>query len=282
MPAKVLTNLESIGDMVGALSGVSEGLDDQSYMEGLIRSAHGKAATAFDLAAAATARTGQMTHVYEYGVSGITRGQPRFADPTAIEARLYVHTLLGRGGEMDIAYSFRPARQPNPAPTPEDTGVDSRYLSRLSGRKYFFYNKALVMETGRPVSIKPKNGNFLFVPFYGEPSPDPTNNRGYMMWDSKRHGPLQARPGMSTKGQFTSFWMAWWNASGSKIMFADMEKSVTMDIDIAMAEAARKANSEAMKPAQETSVPRAFASAKTLFSRLFKTNTGKRMKRKTR
>lgn len=276
MPAEVLSNLEAIGDMVGALAGMSEGLDDQMYMDGLIQSAHGKAATAFDIAAAATAKTGHLTHVYEYGVAGITRGQPRITDPTSQRARLYVHTLLGEGGTKDIAYTFRPATQPNPDPTPEDTGVDSEYISRLSGRRYFFYNKALVMETGRVVSIKAKNGNYLFVPFYGEPPADPTNQRGYMMWDSSRHGPLMSRPGKNTKGSFTNFWMTWWESSGSKMMFADMEKSVTMDIEIAMAEAAKRSASESMKPVQETNVVGAMATTKAIFNRIFKAATSKR------
>lgn len=282
MTARILSNFEAIGDMIGALSGMNDALDSETYMDGLIRSAHGKAATAFDIAAAATAKTGNITHVYEYGVMGITRGQPRMADPTAPNARLYVHTLLGRGGTQDIAYTFRPATQPNPEPTPEDTGVDSEYLSRLSDRKYYFYNKALVMETGRVVHIKPKNGEFLFVPFYGEPSRDPTNNRGYMMWDSKRHGPLFNRPGASSKGQFTTLWMNWWSSAGSKIMFEQMDKSVSMDIDIAMAEATKRANAEGLKPVQTTDMMAAIASARTLFGRIFKAATSKRMGVKTR
>jgi hypothetical protein len=281
MPAEILTNLEAIGDMIGALSGIGSGLDEQAYMEGLIKSAHGHAATAFDIAAAATAKTGHMTHVYEYGVMGITRGEPRFADPTLPNARLYVHTLMGEGGNMDIAYTFRTARQPNPKPTPEDTGVDSRYLSLLSGRKYYFYNKALVMETGRVVTIKPKNGNFLFVPFYGEPSRDPTNNRGYMMWDSSRHGPLFARPGASSKGQFTAFWMNWWEAAGGKIMYEQMEKTVTADIEIAMAEATKRAQAESMKPVQSTNMLGAINTAKTIFNRIFRTATAKRKAKNT-
>lgn len=282
MSAEVLTNLEVIGDMVGALTGVAEALDDEAYMDGLIKAAHGKAANAFDMAAAATAKTGRLTHVYEYGVMGVTRGEPRLADPTAVNARLYFHTLLGHGGNQDIAYSFRTAHQPNPKPTPEDTGVDSVYLSKLSDRKYYFYNKALVMETGRVVHIKPQNGNFLFVPFYGEPTPDPTNNRGYMMWDSKRHGPLNARPGASTKGTFQAFWMSWWESAGSAMMFEQMEKSVTMDIDIAMAEAAKRTKSETMKPVQTTSVAGAVASARTMFNKLFKSTTTKRRSTETR
>jgi hypothetical protein len=281
MPAELLANFEAIGDMVGALSGIATGIDEAAYMDGLIKSAHGKAATAFDMAAAATAKTGRITHVYEYGVAGITRGDPRLGDPTAPNARLYVHLLVGEGGMKDITYTFRPAHQPNPTPTPEDTGVNSEYLARLSGRRYYFYNKAFVMETGQVVTIKPKNGNFLFVPFYGEPSRDPTNNRGYMMWDSSRHGPLFNRPGASSKGQFTSFWMNWWIGAGGKMMEVDMEKSVTMDIDLAIAEASRRVKAARFKPVQTTNMPGAIATAKAMFNRIFASRTAKREETKT-
>lgn len=281
MPAELLSNLEAIGDMVGALSGIGSAIDEESYMAGLIKSAHGKAATAFDVAAAATAKTGHITHVYEYGVMGITRGQPRISDPTAPNARLYIHTLLGLGGSQDIGYTFRPARQPNPEPTPEETGVDSEYISRLSNKKYYFYNKAFVIETGRVVNIKPQHGDFLFVPFYGQPSRDPTNNRGYMMWDSRRKGPLYNRPGISSKGQFQSLWMNWWGSAGSEIMFVQMEKSVTMDIDIAMAEATKRTEAAKMKPVQTVNMPGAISSAKALFNKIFKTSTVKRNETKT-
>lgn len=281
MPAEVLSNLESIGDLIGALSGISAGLDDEIYMEGIIKSAHGHAATAFDIAAAATAKTGRINHVYEYGVMGITKGLPKFADPTDPRARLYLHELIGAGGNQDIAYTFRPATQPNPAPTPEDTGVDSKYLSKLSKKKYYFYNRAFVMETGRVVEIKPQNGNFLFVPFYGEPSRNPLYTRGHILWDASKKGPLYARPGASTRGEFEGFWMNWWGAAGSKIMYTEMEKYVTMDIESAMLEA-KRASVEAMKPVQESNILGAVASAKALFGKIFKARTAKRMETKTK
>lgn len=282
MPAKVMSNLESIGDMIGALAGMSEGLDDQLYLEGLIKSAHGKAATAFDVAAAATAKTGRFNHVYEFGTAGVTRGATRFADPTSEGARLYVHHLTGHGGEQDIGYTFRPALQPNPTPTPENTGVDEKYLSKLSNRKYYFWNKAYVMETGMPVTIKPQNGNFLFVPFYGRPSPNPMYNRGHIMWNASKLGPLHARPGRSSKGEFTQFWMGWWSAMGSEIIQREMEKNVTMDIELAMAEAMKSSQSETLKSITQTNVAGASAKAKALFSKIFKAKSAKRREKVTK
>lgn len=279
---EVLTNLEAVGDMVGALVGMSEGLDDQAYMDGIIKAAHGRAATAFDAAAAATAKTGRIAHVYEYGVMGITKGMPKFADPTDLQARLYVHTLTGAGGNQDIGYTFRPAKQPNPKPTTLSTGVSSIYLNKLSNRKYYFYNKAFVMETGMTVQIKPDRGNFLFVPFYGEPSMDTANNRGYMMWDARRKGEITARPGQQSEDSFTKFWLAWWTAAGSSIMSDVMEEYVTIDTEAAMAEATKRANAESMKTTRETSLTSAASSTMAWVNRMFKARSAKRRETKTR
>lgn len=272
MSAEVLSNLESIGELVGSLKGIQLGLEEDDYIEGLIRQAHGKASNAFNVAAAATAGAGYLSHVFEYGVPGITPGPPRFADPTAPEARLYEHTLVGRGGQMDIGYTFRPAVVRNPQPTTARTGVPSRYLAKLSKRKYVFWNRAYVMETGETVDIVPKSNGLLFVPFYGEPSMN-GGNRGYMMFP----GSVSLQPGKNTKGQFTSFWLRWWASSGNEIIEQDMRKSVMLDLERAMAKAAENAQTETVKPVQATNIAgaatQAMAYTKKFFS-MFRKDTG--------
>ena len=47
---KVMSNLEAIGDAVGALSGMADGLDEDQYLGSIIEQAHGVAANAFDVA----------------------------------------------------------------------------------------------------------------------------------------------------------------------------------------------------------------------------------------
>jgi hypothetical protein len=279
---EVLTNLEAVGDMVGAFLGISEGLTEQAYMDGLIRQAHGKASNAFNMAAVATARAGALSHVFEFGTEGITRGPGKYPDGTDPRARLWIHTLTGPGGTKDIGYTFRPAKERNPQPTTADTGVASKYLSRLSKRKYVFWNKAYVMETGRPVAIRAKNSDFLFVPFYGEPPTDPSYTRGFLMWDSKRYGPIINRPGRSTKGSFTKFWMGWWASEGGSIMQTEMEKSVTMDIEKVIAEMGKKMAAESMKPVEAVNIAATAASSKSFFGRLFSAANSKRRSIRTR
>ena len=269
MKAKSLNNLESIGDMVGALSGISDGLDEDKYIERIIQQAHGKAANAFDAAAAGAARAGALAHVFEYGTAGITPGIPKFPDPTRPEARLWEHRIIGQGGVQQISYAFRPALNRNPQPTTASTGVPSKYLRRLSKRKYVFWNKAFVMETGRTVEIKAKNGDFLFVPFYGKASSNPMNRRGYMMWNSKRQGPLTNTPGAHTKGKFTAFWLGWWAAEGSNNMETDMRRQITTDITAAERQMQLRTLRAPLKPASAVNVHGAAARARSAINKMF-------------
>lgn len=267
MKAQMMNNLEAVGDMIGSLKGIADGLESDVYMEGLIEEAHGKAANAFDLAAASAGAAGHMTHAWEFGTAGITAGPVRFPDPVAPSARLWEHWMVGNGGNQDIGYSFRPALNRNPRPTVASTGVPSKYLAKLSNRKYIFWNKAYVMETGQTVEITPKSGNLLFIPFYGQPAMD-GSKRTFMMFP----GNAQLRPGRSSKGTFTSFWMSWWAHSGNEIIEHDMEKNVTIDLAKAEAEAAKKAAAQAMmKPAAAVNVLGVSAKARSLARRVFGT-----------
>jgi len=249
----VLSNLDSIGEMVGSLMGMSQGLNESDYVDGLIRQAHGVASHEFDLAAVATAKTGHLQHVFEYGVPGVTQGTPVGVLPTAPEARLYEHVLVGGPETKDIAYVFRPATQRNPRPSTANTGIASKYVAKLSRRKYIFYNKAEVMESGRTIELHAKNGDALFVPFKG-PSKNPNNRRGYMMWNTATQGPLKVTPGRTSKGEFTSFWFSWWSDSGAGILEEDMRATVLADIEKAILSAEMKSNAHRVKPLSQTSI----------------------------
>lgn len=272
--AKVLNNLESVGDMMGSLEGISEGMDSKEYMQSLIEQAHGQASNAFDVAAAATAAAGHLQHVYEFGVTGITQGKPKFPNPLDQSARLWIHTIRGQGGQQDIGYTFRPAFNRNPQPTTASTGVPSKYLRKLSRRKYVFWNKAFVMETGQTVINKAKRGDFLFVPFNGKPAQDTNNKRGFVLWNSNRLGPIQTVPGQTTKGTFTAFWLRWWGSQGQEIIEDSMRQQLSIDIRKANEAAARKAEALAMKPVQSVNPVAASNKAKAReYKKFVATNT---------
>lgn len=271
MSAKVVTNLESLGDLIGSLKGMGDAMERDEYIDSLVRQAHETASKDFDIATAATAGAGFLTHMFEFGVPGITPGKARFSDPTAPEARLWVHKFHGGGGKYDASFTFRPAMQPNPRPTVASTGVSSKYLAKLSRRKQVFWNKAYVMETGQTVSIKAKNSDFIFVPFRGEASRDPKNKKGFVMYNTTKLGPITAQPGRNSKGSFTAFWTNWWNSAGSTIMETNVNQKVKADVSKAGTEMTRTAANTGMKPVQTTNIQSAVNTSRARMKKNFGT-----------
>jgi hypothetical protein len=268
MSAKILSNLASVSDMIGVLEGMSEGMDSDLYVEQLIQEAHKKVVDRFDEDAAATAATGRFTHMYEFGTAGITRGRPTHADPTAPDARLYTHKITGRGGNQNIWFDYRPALTRNPQPTTASTGVPSKYLRKLSKRKYIFWNKAPVMELGLEVEIKSNRGDkgLIFVPTPGENSP-----RQFVMFPTKGTAnarPISATPGRNSAGSFRTFWLMWWNSSGAMLLEEEMREDVARDLMRASAEAEKRAKATAMTPVQTTSVTGTWKKAKAIGKKL--------------
>lgn len=244
--ATVVTNLDALGKVIGAVNGL-EGLNEDLYMNSIIKIAHKKAANAFDIAAAATAAAqGNMSHMYEYGVPGITRGPARFTSGSQKAAHLYVHTLDQRHEGSTINYVFRPAEIPNPRWTTKDTGVPSRFLKKLSNKKYLFKNRAFVTETGRSVNIAPKDGGkYLFIPFgpgVAPKNPDsPTAKYGFTYYNYETKGPLKVKPGRTNVGAFSKFWTAWWSTEGQYKLTESMQADVLEDFDKALGAAAASA-----------------------------------------
>jgi hypothetical protein len=240
--ASLYSNFEALGELLGGLSGIAEGMDTDTYLGGVIRQAHSEATNIFDQAAAATAKTGRLQHVYEYGTTGVTTGRPTFK-ATDQAARLWVHEIGGQGKNQIFGFFFRPATQPNPQPTTASTGVASKYLRKLSRRKHIFRQKAMIIESGAQVTIKPKNGNLLFVPFYGEPATNPRNTRGFAM--SK--GPITMTPGATSQGTFTAFWEAFWASQGNVAMGEAMTKTITKDVNMAVSQVEARAQAAGRK-----------------------------------
>lgn len=277
--SKVLTNLNGLGVLLGGLEGLTEAEND-AYMGSVIRAAHRKTTNIFDLVAAATARAGVIQHMWEYGTPGITQGRPEHTDPTTPDARLYVHQINGRGPVQDIGFGFRPAKTRNPNPTVANTGVSSKYLQKLSKRKHVFWNKAMVMETGQEVTIAPKNGRFLFIPFRGEGSETVGNKKNFVLWDAMKLGPITVQPGRQVAGNFTSFWFSWWNSEGERVMSSAMLEDVNYDIAVAIQKTEARAQAEGRKltRAESASVRYAYKRSQKLTEAMFKQFTQEKLR----
>lgn len=237
MKSTFVSNLDALGKVIGAVSAMDEGYNQQ-YINSVIRAAHGKTKTAFDIAAAAAAQaSGNMSHMYEYGVPGITRGPAMFTSGAEDTAHLYVHTLDTRHDGATINYVFRPAVVRNPRPTTEYTGVPSRFLKKLSRRKYVFKNRAFITETGKSVSI---SGNpYLFIPFGKDGPRNPNNSNAkynFMFYNTEIRGPIKARPGRKNRGAFSAFWASWWAGEGSKKLSKSMEDDIVEDFNKIMSD----------------------------------------------
>lgn len=250
-------NFDVIAEIAGTVQGASLAEREQIYLDGLATHAHTSASIEFDREAAAMGAAGGLRHVYEFGVAGITPGTPRVGDPTSAAARLWIHQLTGDRGDYEVRYTFRPATIPNPRPTTASTGVPSKYLARLSRRKYLFWNKAYVMETGSAVKIGGVNGPLIFVPFYGQPPEDGKNTKGYMMFNTHTHGKLISDPGRNSAGKFQAFFETWWGSIGQEHMVNYVETAIPADT----AEVIKMAQARAAKQKPEPTVSAAKSSA---------------------
>lgn len=230
----IRVDFSGITDIIGNMEGIADGAESDAYLGGLIDAAHRVASLEFDVDAASVAYTGNMTHMYEFGTRGITRGQVKFPDPTAPEARLWVHNLVGSGRSREIGFIIREAFAPNPRPSATFYGVDNAVIRRLSRRKYTFRWKARVIEQGESVQIKPQEKPFNFVPFYGKPARNPKySGRGYVFRPIEGRAPMESNPGEDSgaTGTFTAFWERWWATRGQELM--DGTASETFNKDVA-------------------------------------------------
>ena len=231
MKTNFLVDFSGITDLIGTIEGIVDGADDSAYMDGIINAAHNVASLEFDVDAAATAAAGNITHMYEFGTTGITRGQPRLGDPTSPEARLWVHNISGKGKTRDISFVYREAVVPNPKPSATFYGVPTSVIRKLSKRKYTFRNKAAVNELGLTVHIRPKEKPFNFVPFYGKGS-HLYPNRTYIFRPIEGRPPMKSTPGKESgmAGTFNTFWTTWWSSRGQELLQGDVSKTFNKDV----------------------------------------------------
>lgn len=229
---ELMVDFSQVENIIGTAEGIFDATASPGYIGDLIKAAHNVASKEFDVDAAASAGPANMSHVYEFGVQGITRGDVKFADPTAPEARLWVHAIKGGGNLQSISFAFRPAVVANPKPSAKFYGVSSAVISKLSRRKYVFKNKASVVEFGETVYIKPKEKTFNFVPFYGQPARNPMYTEGYIFRPISPGGPMESNPGTDSgmAGTFSNFWTGWWSGRGIELISGSANEHYDKDV----------------------------------------------------
>lgn len=232
-------DFSALADMIGTVQGAARVLNDSKFMDLLITRAHSEAAIQFDADAAAYAvATGTLGHMYEWGTAGInTARATRRMDPLSQGAKLWRHTLTGTGSTKDAGFNFQPSVVPIPKPTTTATGVDRATLSTLKGGPYIFAAKAVIMESGTAVTIRPRGNNMLFLPFGKEGPRNPKYAGKTYIWT---RGPIRSVPGKTYAGNFSKFWLTWWNSEGDHVMTESIEQSVNMKMQTLLDSAGRR------------------------------------------
>lgn len=265
MAIKISTNLDTLVEHIGSYMGMADGIGQSQYLSELMDNAHRLTVPDFVKAAAAGAKQYNFTHMYEYGVRGITRGDSQTIDPLHQRARLWRDVMVGNGSRKTITFVYRNATQRVPKHTTAETGVAQEELDKLKlnqGKKYVFSHKAEVFEQGIDLTIFPKQRDGrLFVPLLsgvriGASTQDQA--RGFT-WAKKVH----INPGemSGATGQFSFFFYDWWGRTGNTLMTKRMDKEVVGHIRRKEAELATR-RSGALKPPQAIKVESIAAAAR--------------------
>lgn len=228
-----------LAEFVGTIQGAVKVLEDNSYMDLLLTRAHAEAAIQFDGDTAAYAlATNTLGHMYEWGTVGInTARTTRRMDPLSSGAKLWKHTFTGNGANKQAGFMFQPSVVPVPAPTVETTGVPLAQLRKLTGGPYVFSGKAAIMESGISVTIRPRGNNKLFVPFGKEGPRNPKYAGRTFIFHP---GPIRTVPGKNYAGNFSKFWMTWWNTEGDRMMTDSVQQSVDIKMQTLVDSIGRK------------------------------------------
>lgn len=227
-------NLEELAEAIGNYMGMADGIETPAYMDTILTRAYRTADRKFNTAAAVAAKPKHFTHMYEHNTAGVTAGDGTL-DPKRQASRLWRTELLGSGGHKVITYVFRPALRPNPpkkSGDPEVGDIDQKVLNLLKvnqNTKYVWRNRAEATEKNERIFIKAQEDGFLFIPVVQDlHNPKPYEEaRGYGI--RKQH---ISNPGEWTRGygQFTGFFLSWWETAGSKSVGDSLINYVNNDV----------------------------------------------------
>jgi hypothetical protein len=218
-------------DSIGTFEGMAESIKSPVYTDELLRVAHGVAEKEFNVMAAAQAATGSIAHMYEWGTQGINRGRSNMRpNPMDPRARLWTDVFIPSGLGGTLAFEFKPSIGIVPKPTTAATGISKDVIKKMSD--HVFHWKARVMEMGETVTIVPKQAKMLMIPIRNGMTPtsedyQSRNARGYVM----TKGPVTAQPGRNVAGNFSQFWLGFWESRGNEIMDQSIETMIREDFE---------------------------------------------------
>jgi hypothetical protein len=211
-------DISGLGASMGMVSGMGATIKTNRYADDVLKMTHAVLTEEFDLTMDVWARAAPdyFHHVYEWGTLGLPVG------------RLWKHDLVGHGASRSASWNWVASKRPVPSPqeradNPNDpmSQLDDEELSKFSGRRYFFYWKAPVMEYNTPVNIEPKNGKMIAFPVWDIEKPI-RFSKGLRVMDPG---------GQNTTGAFTAAWVGWWNTEAQKRFSEIVQPVLEKDLD---------------------------------------------------
>ncbi len=211
----VTSDMADVAYFIGNGLALTDVEKDNSYLNDVMRAAFGEAEEMFNQEAIALGRAGAISHMFEWGTVGINRHKTNMRpNPNSDVARLWETVFEGSGVHRSLSYYYRPSVAVVPKPTTRETGMSQSDISMLED--HVFWNKAQVFEEGWQVHISPVNSKFLILPFYKGVIPahaKPSDvKRGYTMTRKT----VTLRPGNNVAGNFTNFWLQFWEGRGNE------------------------------------------------------------------
>lgn len=241
----ITVDFEELYALLGAGYAISKIGSGSRYLSDLINAGYQRTEGDFNREVAAfAASTGKLGHMFEWGTVGINKSKSNMKpDPLSERARLWTPHFNYYRGTGTLSFTYRPSVGNVPKPTKAKTGIPGDVLAKL--KNHVFIHKAMVMEEGMPVTIKPKSDNKtkrLFVPriWKGE--------KGYDMFTKNTMPKISE----NTSGTFSTYFMAWWETVGNQMINEDVEKAFEQDLRMAM-EMIEKTNSRPSKPVKNAS-----------------------------
>jgi len=204
-------------ETLGAVQGILATADTKVFADDVVRIQASNLAGRFDgsVYRMAVMNKDRFHHVYEWSQIG----NPR--------AKLWRHRLEGTVGKRQMTFDFIPSVTNAPPMTPENTGVEQQYLSKLrKNGKYKFPNKARVFEYGIRTRIAPRHAQALFIPLRGKVykprSSDEDavadarriNKRGFLY---VKRPVEQDHSDQPTVGAFTKWYLTWIESNSERV-----------------------------------------------------------------
>lgn len=228
---EIFVNMSGAEKQVALLGAIADMGKDQEYQDALYDHAYAEADADFNRQAAALGATGSISHMFEWGTLGINRGRSNMRpNPLSERARLWKTVNMGRGLNRTVGFTFKPSLALVPKPTVKMTGADSETLSRL--KDHTFWNKAAIMESGQEVTVARKGETkALFIPLMRNRTYGWATEREKEQGFAFRPGPMTIVPGKNVRGNFTKFFVTYWNTRGPQIIDKDISASIEYDME---------------------------------------------------